>query len=224
MERAAVIFDLDGTLLDTLEDLKIAANAVMEALGHPTHSLDAIRRFVGDGARVLMDRALPEGHTQEEVEDALARFKTYYNAHCREHTGPYPGIMEALRELKDAGIPMAVVSNKPDAAVQILCRGYFGDLFPVTHGESAACPRKPAPDMVLETAKALGRRPEQCIYVGDSDVDILTARNSGMVCLSVLWGFRSREFLVESGAKHFCEDPAELPRRLRELEEQFCGE
>ena len=221
--KTAIIWDLDGTLLDTLEDLKNATNYVLRTFGCPERTLDEVRRFVGNGARRLLVLAMPESSSGAEIDRALECFKTYYDAHCREHTGPYAGIPEALQLLKEAGYPMAVVSNKPDSAVQILCRDYFGDLFATTHGDCPGCARKPAPDLVLQTAAVLGVAPEHCIYVGDSDVDILTAANSGMICLSVLWGFRDRELLEHSGGSHFCADPADLPRAIRELEEIIHG-
>ena len=222
MKDTAIIWDLDGTLLNTLEDLKNANNYVMRAFGYPERSLDEVRRFVGNGARRLLEQAMP-GAAADEIDRALACFKAYYDAHCRERTAPYPGIPEALQRLHAAGYPMAVVSNKPDSAVQILCRDYFGDLFPVTHGECPGCPRKPAPDMVLQTAQRLGVGPSHCIYAGDSEVDLLTATNCGMVCLSVLWGFRDRKLLEENGGCHFCDDPGQLPRAVAELEELLHG-
>ena len=223
MKDTAIIWDLDGTLLNTIEDLKLATNYVLRTFGYPERTLDEVRRFVGNGARRLLQLAMPEHCSAEEIDRALACFETYYDAHCRENTGPYAGIPEALRVLRDEGYPMAVVSNKPDSAVQILCRDYFGDVFTATRGEKRGCPRKPAPDSVLQTAQVLGVEPANCIYVGDSDVDLKTAANSGMVCLSVLWGFRDRELLEQNGAVHFCEDPAQLPETLKKLEELLHG-
>ncbi len=223
MKDTAIIWDLDGTLLNTIEDLKNATNHVLTALGYPERSVEEVRRFVGNGARRLLELALPQGCAEQEIDRAFMMFEAFYRDHCRECTGPYVGILGALRSLKEAGYPMAVVSNKPDSAVQILCKDYFGDLFTVTRGEIIGCPRKPAPDMVLQTALKLGIRPENCIYVGDSDVDVKTARNSGMRCLSVLWGFRDRQLLAESGAEHFCEAPDQLIDRIRILEESIHG-
>ena len=224
MKKTAIIWDLDGTLLNTIEDLKLATNHVMRTFGYPERTLDEVRRFVGNGARRLLTLAMPEGCPEEEIDRALECFERYYDAHSREHTGPYHGIPEALKVLKDQGHPMAVVSNKPDSAVQILCRDYFGDVFTTTRGEKRGCPRKPAPDMVLQTAERLGVTPAECIYVGDSDVDLHTAANSHMVCLSVLWGFRDRELLLENGAAHFCDDPVRLPQVVAALEEQIHGQ
>ncbi len=224
MKKTAIIWDLDGTLLNTIEDLKNATNYVLRTFGYPERTLDEVRQFVGNGARRLFELALPQSCGEEEIDRALECFEAYYDDHCREHTGPYPGIPEALKALKEAGYPMAVVSNKPDSAVQILCRDYFGEVFTTTRGERRGCPRKPAPDMVLQTAEKLGVAPDRCIYVGDSDVDIRTAKNSGMVCLSVLWGFRDRALLEESGAEHFCDDPAKLMDTVQKLEETLHGE
>ena len=219
----AIIWDLDGTLLNTIEDLKNATNYVLRTFGYPQRTLEEVRRFVGNGARRLLVLAMPESCPEEEIDRALDCFETYYDAHCREQTGPYAGIPQALRTLKEAGYPMAVVSNTPDSAVQILCRDYFGDVFTTTRGERRGCPRKPAPDMVLQTAEVLGVRPEHCIFVGDSDVDIKTAQNSGMLCLSVLWGFRDRALLEKTGGCHFCDDPADLPQTVKKLEELLHG-
>ena len=198
-----ILWDLDGTLLDTLDDLTDATNHVMRQFGYPQHSRDAVRRFVGNGARRLLEQAVPAG---KNVDEALAAFQDYYSTHCQIKTGPYPGILEALADL-GAEYPMAVVSNKPDAAVKILCAQYFPGLY--ARGESTDCPRKPAPDMVWKAMDAIGV--EKCVYVGDSEVDVLTAKNAGVPCLSVLWGFRDRQDMENAGGSHFCTSTAELP-------------
>ena len=207
--KTGILWDLDGTLLDTLEDLCDAVNAALEQFGYPTRSIEEVRCFVGNGAGKLIERAVPEGG---DVQAVLAAFRTYYNAHCRIKTKPYDGILEALRILGEK-YPMAVVSNKPDSAVKPLCAEYFPGLY--ARGESTDCPRKPAPDMVFKAMEAIGV--EHCIYVGDSEVDVRTARNAGVPCLSVLWGFRDREEIMEAGGKYFCEDTKALVEKLEEL-------
>ena len=209
----AILFDLDGTLLDTMDDLADAANATLSHFGYPRRSIEQVRSFVGNGAERLIRLSLPEEADDGVLKEALAFFQSYYPAHAQTKTKPYDGIPEALQEIKKE-FPIAVVSNKPDMAVKPLCRDFFGaDLFAV--GESSACPRKPAPDMVYQAMKAVGA--DRCIYVGDSEVDVLTAKNAGVPCLTVTWGFRSRAALVEAGAEYFCEDPRDLLNKLKEM-------
>ena len=207
--KTGILFDLDGTLLDTLEDLADAVNHTLRQFGYPERTLEEVRCFVGNGARKLIERAVPDG---ADVDAALAAFRAYYYAHCRVKTKPYGGIMEALAELKKK-YPIAVVSNKPDSAVKSLCADYFPGLY--ARGESTDCPRKPAPDMVFKAMEAIGV--ERCIYVGDSEVDVLTAKNAGMPCLSVLWGFRDRDEIEAAGGSDFCGDTAELTEKLEEM-------
>ena len=207
--KTGILWDLDGTLLDTLEDLADAVNFALGEFGYPTRSVEEVRCFVGNGARRLIERAVPENGDVSAVFDT---FRTYYNAHCQIKTKPYDGIMEALEKLGKQ-YPMAVVSNKPDAAVASLCADYFPGLYAL--GEAADCPRKPAPDMVYKAMEELGV--QKCIYVGDSEVDVLTAKNAGVPCISVLWGFRNREELVQAGADCFCEKTEEIPRKIEEL-------
>ena len=205
----AVIFDLDGTLLDTLEDLTDAVNATMDHFGYPKRTLTEVRQFVGNGAGRLLALSVPEG---ADHLPALAFFREYYDAHCRIKTGPYPGISEALNQIaKDH--PVAIVSNKPDSAVKALCADYFHGIFAL--GEHPGCPRKPAADMVRKAMDAIGAT--NCVYVGDSEVDVATAKNAGVHCLSVLWGFRDREVLEQAGATHFCDHPGELFTRITEI-------
>lgn len=210
--KTAILFDLDGTLLDTLQDLIDSTNATLAHFGYPLRTAEEVRQFVGNGAKRLFELALPEGSTPQTVAEALAWFKEYYPAHSQIKTKPYDGILEALEEIRKE-FPVAVVSNKPDVAVKPLCKHYFGDIY--AQGESSACPRKPAPDMVFAAMKALGA--ESCIYVGDSEVDVLTAKNAGVPCLSVLWGFRDKQILVEAGAEHFCENPKDLLKLLKAM-------
>ena len=206
----AIIFDLDGTLLDTLEDLKNAVNAALEHYKMPRRSLDEVRSFVGNGLRNLMIRAVPDGEENPKFEDALSYLKDYYAIHCKDNTGPYPGIMEMLDELKERGITMAIVSNKIDSAVKELDKEYFNGYMSAAIGEMEGVARKPAPDTVLKALEECDLKPEDAIYVGDSDVDIATAKNTGIPCISVSWGFRDTAFLKEHGATQIIDNPAEL--------------
>ena len=207
--KTGILWDLDGTLLDTLEDLADAVNFALRQFGYPERSIEEIRCFVGNGARRLIERSVPAGGDADAVFDT---FRAYYDTHCRIKTRPYDGIMEALQKLGEK-YPMAVVSNKPDSAVKPLCAEYFPGLY--ARGESTDCPRKPAPDMVFKAMEAIGV--ETCIYVGDSEVDVLTARNAGVPCLGVLWGFRDKAEIMDAGGSHFCEDTAKLVEKLEEL-------
>ena len=211
--KTGILFDLDGTLLDTLEDLRDATNYALGVHGYPIRSLEEVRRFVGNGAENLIRRAVPSGAAEAEIQKVLATFRLYYNAHCRVKTKPYDGIPEALRVLA-AEHPIAIVSNKPDSAVKPLCADFFPGIFAL--GETADCPRKPAPDMVFKAMRAIGV--ERCIYVGDSEVDVLTAKNAGVPCVSVLWGFRHRADMEEVGGAHFCEKPEDLVEAIAAID------
>lgn len=209
-EYNTYIFDLDGTLLNTLTDLANATNHALRVHGMPEHSLDDVRRFVGNGVKKLMERAVPDGLDNPEFEDVYATFREYYLEHSLDNTGPYPGIMELLAELKRRGKKMAVVSNKFCTATQELCHHFFGEYISVAIGESDTVRRKPAPDAVFAALAQLDASKDEAVYIGDSDVDIATARNSGLPCISVLWGFRDRDFLIDHGATTFVMRPAEL--------------
>ena len=211
--KTGILFDLDGTLLDTLEDLADAVNYTMDHHGYPRRTLEEVRRFVGNGAMRLIALSVPEGADGEE---AFQTFKPYYDAHCQVKTRPYPGIREALAELAGE-YPLAIVSNKPDSAVKSLCADYFPGIYAL--GELPPCPRKPAPDMVYKAMEAIGV--DRCIYVGDSEVDVLTAKNAGMPCLSVLWGFRDRRDMEEAGGRYFCGETDGLAKILREMIANF---
>ena len=206
------IFDLDGTLLDTLGDLAASVNYALRTHGMPEHSIDDVRRFVGNGARKLMERAIPEGAANPEFEATVATFREYYMQHSLDTTRPYDGIPETLIELKVRGCRLAVVSNKMMAATQELCRHFFQDTIEVAIGENEAqgIRKKPAPDTVFAALQSLGVEKDNAVYVGDSDVDIQTAANAGLPCISVLWGFRDRDFLIQHGAKTFISAPSEL--------------
>ncbi len=217
--KNTVIFDLDGTLLDTLKDLTASVNHVMALHHFPTYTADQVRRMVGNGIYVLMERAIPGGRKQPDFDKCVAEFQEHYKLHMQDQTGPFPGVLPLLERLSGEGFHLAVVSNKFDAAVKALCHQYFGSLLPVAIGEheAAGIAKKPAPDTVLAAMEQLGVTPASCVYVGDSDVDIETARNSGIPCISVTWGFRSREFLKAHGASVFAENTAELYERIRDL-------
>lgn len=208
------IFDLDGTLLDTLQDLADSVNYALRQHHMPEHSVDDIRRFVGNGVRLLMERAVPDGARNPQFEAAFATFRQYYMQHSLDTTRPYEGIAETLRALKNSGCRLAVVSNKMMAATQELVSHFFPEVeVAIGEHESAGIRKKPAPDTVYEALRQLGLDPEgdvHAVYVGDSDVDLQTARNSGLPCISVLWGFRDRPFLLEHGATTFVSTPAEL--------------
>ena len=208
----AILFDLDGTLLNTLDDLADAVNVALTQFGCPARTTDEVRQFVGNGAERLIRLALPGKADDPEVSQVLAFFKDYYAAHSQIKTRPYDGVLEALAAVKEE-FPVAIVSNKPDEAVKILCGQYFGDVYAI--GQSSVLPRKPAPDMVWQAMKAIGA--ESCIYVGDSEVDVQTAKNAGVPCLSVLWGFRDQDVLLDAGADRFCEDPKDLLTKLKEM-------
>ena len=206
------IFDLDGTLLDTLGDLAASVNHALRTHGLPEHSIDDVRRFVGNGVRKLMERAVPDGAANPLFDETFATFRQYYMAHSLDTTRPYEGIPETLEALKARGCHLAVVSNKMMAATQELCYHFFPNTIEVAIGEdeAAGIRRKPAPDTVFAALKALGVGKEDAVYVGDSDVDIQTARNAGIPCISVLWGFRDRDFLLQNGAETFISTPSEL--------------
>lgn len=205
------IFDLDGTLLSTLADLAASTNYALRTHHMPERSLDEVRRFVGNGVKKLMERAIPDGLDNPLFEETFATFRQHYMQHNLDTTQPYPGIMQLLEQLKAEDKNIAVVSNKFYAATRELCRHFFGDLVPVAIGEREDIRKKPAPDTVIEALRELGVDKEGAVYIGDSDVDIMTAKNSGMPCVSVLWGFRDKEFLLEHGAKTLISKPEEMP-------------
>lgn len=204
------IFDLDGTLLDTLGDLHASCNYALRTHGMPERSIDEVRQFVGNGVKKLMERAVPDGLANPLFEDAYQTFRQYYLLHNRDTTKPYLGIMDMLRGLREQGRNIAVVSNKFYTATQELCQHFFGDLVQVAIGEREDIRKKPAPDTVLEALRQLDAEERGAVYVGDSDVDIETARNCGIPCISVLWGFRDRVFLLAHGATSFIERPCQL--------------
>ena len=209
--KTGILFDLDGTLLDTLEDLADATNYALEQFGCPRRSVEYIRSVIGNGALRQITLALPED-TLLEPQAVLKVYKEYYQTRCNIKTRPYPGILAALASLREK-YPVGIVTNKPHAAAAPLCQAHFPGVYAL--GEQAGCARKPAPDMLRQAMAALGV--DTCVYVGDSEVDIRTAENGGVPCLTVLWGLRSRQELIDAGAVHFCGEPEQLPAAIDQM-------
>lgn len=214
--KKAVIFDLDGTLLNTLDDLADSTNYALSRFGYPTRTIDEVRQFVGNGVAKLIERAIPEGKNNPNFEKCLAIFKENYAQNMYNKTVPYNGIIEMLSNLKSKGIKIAVVSNKFDLAVKELCKKYFEGFIDFAAGENEAqgIKKKPAPDTVISVLNEFNFAPEDAVYVGDSDVDIMTAKNSKMPCISVTWGFRDEKFLLENGATILINAPSEIYNHL----------
>lgn len=200
MKYQLAIFDMDGTILDTLEDLKDSTNYVLTYFGMPERTLEEVRCFVGNGIRKLLERAAVEGTTAEKIDEMFQVFSAYYKDHSAIKTKPYEGIITCIEKLRQGGVKTAVVSNKADFAVQILCKDYFPGLFDIAVGERDGLQRKPAPDSVNLVLDALGIQRAQAVYIGDSEVDLQTARNSSLDVIPVSWGFRDEKFLREQGA------------------------
>ncbi|MBO5237996.1 MAG: HAD family hydrolase [Lachnospiraceae bacterium] len=214
MKYELVIFDMDGTILDTLDDLADSLNYALTQSGMPTRTRAEVCNFVGNGIRKLIERGVPSGSTEEQIKGVHAIFTEYYKVHCVDKTQPYAGIPELIQTLRTAGVKTAVVSNKADYGVQELCKQYFDGMFDVAVGERPTVRKKPAPDSVNEVLRQLGVDRTHALYVGDSDVDIETAKQADMDCVSVLWGFRDREFLLAHGAKDMISQPQELLSRV----------
>ncbi len=212
MKYQTVLFDLDGTLLDTLEDLRDGVNVVLERYGYPRHTLEEIREYVGNGAGVLISRALPEGTAPEEIERVLAEYKEWYRIHYCTKTRPYPGVAEVLEKLAAEGVKMAVVSNKPDAVTKELAKKFFPGL--PAFGQRNDIPRKPEPQMVWKALETLGADRTRACYVGDSEVDVVTAKNAGLPVVLVSWGFRTKEQLRAAGAETMVDTAAALLEHL----------
>lgn len=194
-----VIFDLDGTLLNTLEDLRDSVNVIMESYKWPIHSLEQVRSYVGNGLGKLMECAIPEGKENVQFEEAFGEFKKYYTAHCRIKTKPYDDVLWLIQQLSEKGFQQAIVSNKNDGAVKELNEIYFSKYISVAIGDRPGARRKPAPDSVFTALEQLGSSREEAVYIGDSDVDYATAKNSGLPCILVSWGFRDRKLLDSFG-------------------------
>lgn len=216
MKYELAVFDLDGTVLDTLEDLKNALNYTLGELSMKPRTLDETRSFVGNGIRKLIERGVPKGTSAEKTDEAERIFNEYYAVHCIDRTKPYDGISELIGRIRSLGIKTAVVSNKSDYAVQTLCKKYFDGLFDFCVGARENVRKKPFPDSVDEVIKALGADRKKTVYIGDSEVDIQTAANARVRCLSVTWGFRDVSFLTENGATDIVPDMKDLFNKLTE--------
>lgn len=211
-----IIFDMDGTLLDTLDDLTNSVNFALKQFGMKEFSKTEIKMRVGNGVRTLLSRVVPDGEKNPQFEDVFTVFKKHYGEHCNDMTAPYEGICELLQKLKQEGYSIAIVSNKLDSAVKDLCNMHFKGLVDVAVGERDGIARKPAPDMILAAMDELGQNEndKSAVYIGDSEVDLETARQAGLPCVSVLWGFRDRDFLEEQGAMLFAVIPEDVLRFL----------
>ncbi len=210
MRYKLAVFDMDGTILNTLEDLADSTNYALKANGLPERTIDEVRRFVGNGIRLLIERAVPTDTDKKLTDKVFDTFKEYYKTNCAVKTRPYDGIKDVLLELRKAGCLTAVVSNKADFAVQDLCKDYFDNLFDFAIGEREGIKKKPAPDSVFEVLSKLNVEKDNAVYIGDSDVDFATSVNAGMDVIMVGWGFRDEEFLREKGAKRIIKQPSEI--------------
>ena len=214
MKKKLIVFDLDGTLLDTLADLHASVNFALEKHALPLRGIDEVRTFVGNGMGLLISRSVPENTPEAVVGAVLETFKGHYSLHSTDSTAPYEGIAELLAQLKSAGCRLGVVSNKADSAAKPIIAHYFPGLFDCVVGEREGVRKKPAPDSVLEIMRSLDCGEADTVYIGDSEVDIQTAKNAGCDCISVCWGFKSREFLEANGAERIAASAAELGRLL----------
>lgn len=212
----ALIFDLDGTLLDTIADLHQSTNYALKKYGYPERTLEEVNSFVGNGLGMLIRNALPRDASEDTVQSVLREMKDHYALHYHDLTRPYDGIPELLSACKEAGIPMAIVSNKADPFVKNLRSLFFEDQIQIALGESSEMLRKPAPDMVYYVLNQLGISPTDAYYVGDSEVDVLTAKNAGIPCLAVTWGFRNKDQLIQAGATDFITEPMMILKRAME--------
>ena len=212
-----IIFDLDGTLLNTLDDLTASTNHALQVCGYPPHTTQEVRLMVGNGIAKLIERAVPQGTSEASTLHCLDIFRQHYTEHCLDRTLPYPGVTEMLSEFKRRNLGLAIVSNKLQPAVSELRERFFADCINIAVGETKQVRRKPAPDMLLLVMRLMGASEADTIYVGDSDVDILTARNASLPCISVAWGFRDKDFLIRHGATTIAESPAQLLEIIESL-------
>lgn len=205
-----VIFDMDGTILNTLEDLRDSLNVILFRHQYPQRTLEEVRLFVGNGIRLLIERGVPDGLAVSEIDQIHQEFMKYYGEHCADKTKPYEGVIPLIETLREKGYRTAVVSNKADSAVQELCKQYFNGLFDIAVGERTGIAKKPAPDSVKEVLQSLDIKRERAVYIGDSEVDVATARNAEMDGIAVTWGFRDVEFLKQQGAARIVSVPGDL--------------
>lgn len=212
----AIIFDMDGTLLNTIEDIADSVNYILNKYGYPQRTYKEILSFVGNGSERLMELSLPDGYKTPNFNQCFEEYKRYYLEHNNIKTSPYEGIIKLLKELSEKNYKLAIVSNKNDDNIKILNKIYFGDYIKTAIGQSQEVKRKPAPDMVYNALKELDADIEHAVYIGDSEVDIYTAKNANIPCVSVCWGFRDKEFLKEQGAKYLIDEPYELLEFLGE--------
>lgn len=210
----AVIFDLDGTLLYTLEDLKDSTNFALQKYGYEELSLNDVCSFVGNGVGRLIELALPNGKNNINYKNCLETMKKHYSSRNYPKTKPYPQIIDLLKNLKNRNIKIAILSNKFDLAVKELCKRYFNKLYDEAIGESSFCKKKPCPEGLLNIIKIFNCQKDEIIYVGDSEVDIKTAQNANVKCICVTWGYRNQKFLEQNGGKNFINKPTELLRML----------
>ena len=214
MSYRAVLFDMDGTVLDTLEDLYRAVNRSLEEFSLPTVSRERVRAGLGNGAAHLIGCCVPEDCPDALRQQVLDWYKPWYDAHCRIATRPYPGIVPLMERLREKGVKLAIISNKPDPAVRELARAFFPGLLETAVGESLSVRRKPDPSAVLTAAKRMCLAVSDCVYVGDSEVDVETAKNAGMDGVFVSWGFRTRQQLIAAGADRIADSAQELEQLL----------
>ncbi len=215
MKYKLLIFDMDGTILNTLEDITDGLNYALNTAKLPLRTMAEVRSFIGDGIRKLIERGVPTGTPSDKIDEVYGIFTEYYSIHSTDKTKPYDGILELLEELKQMGCKVAVVSNKADYAVRKLCDKYFSGVFDRAIGERENVPKKPAPDSLNEVLKQLGIQKSEAVYIGDSEVDIKTASNAGMDCIIVDWGFRERQYLVSCGADKIVSNVEELLKNVK---------
>lgn len=217
----AVLFDMDGTLLDTLEDIRDALNQTLEEFHYPTHVADDVRRFIGNGARMLIRRALPEYTEEKTIETVLPVFQERYMRQASDKTRPYHGVLPMLTALDEAGLKLAIISNKDDNKVKHLTKEHFGSLIHVAIGMRSGVPRKPEPDMLHIALQKIGAAPERSLYIGDAPTDFLAAQNAGMDCILARWGYGNPKELSLLMPLFFAGDPAELPMLILQEQEDF---
>ena len=215
MKYNTYIFDLDGTLLDTLQDLANAVNYAMRKMNYPERTIDEVRRFIGNGIRMLIKRAAPQEISTDDYEKTLAIFTQYYLEHIADFTKPYDGIVEVIKTLKEEGCKVAVVSNKADEAAKKVVKDFFGDIFDLVVGKMDRFPSKPAPDSVLYVIQSLNADKKNCVYSGDSEVDVQTAHNAGLPCVGVTWGNRDVSELIAAGAEYIAQKPVEIIEKTK---------